>query len=90
MLNNQRYLNAEHQVVLYATSECILKAEINTIIAAIGGQCFVVMETCLIGILWLDDYGASSPHAFKSSSFSIPTQCGYCQVCLQIADPLDE
>jgi len=28
----------------------------------------------------LDDRGASHPHSFKSSFFSIPTQCGYCQV----------
>ncbi|KAF8904120.1 hypothetical protein CPB84DRAFT_1835747 [Gymnopilus junonius] len=25
-----------------------------------------------------DDEGSSKPHSFKSSSFSIPTQCGYC------------
>lgn len=27
-----------------------------------------------------DDEGGSSPHDFKSSSFSIPTTCGYCKV----------
>lgn len=26
-----------------------------------------------------DDQGAQNPHSFKSSSFSIPTQCGYCK-----------
>ncbi|PPQ86318.1 hypothetical protein CVT25_005619 [Psilocybe cyanescens] len=26
-----------------------------------------------------DDEGASHPHSFKSSSFSIPTSCGYCK-----------
>ncbi|CAA7269111.1 unnamed protein product [Cyclocybe aegerita] len=57
------YLDAEHQVVFYATSERILKTEIDVIVDAVG-----------------DDQGASKPHSFKSSSFSIPTQCGYCMV----------
>jgi hypothetical protein len=56
------YLEANQQAVFYATSECILKAEIDTIVAALG-----------------DDEGAQQPHSFKSSSFSIPTQCGYCK-----------
>ncbi|KAF9453103.1 hypothetical protein P691DRAFT_801964 [Macrolepiota fuliginosa MF-IS2] len=56
------YLETCHQLVLYQNSRCILEAEIETIVAAIG-----------------DDEGARSPHAFKSSSFSIPTQCGYCE-----------
>ncbi|KAF9523898.1 hypothetical protein CPB83DRAFT_647994 [Crepidotus variabilis] len=60
-----RFLDAEHQVVHYATSERILKAEIDTILAAVG-----------------NDQGASMPHAFKSSSFSIPTQCGYCETTI--------
>ncbi|KIJ62735.1 hypothetical protein HYDPIDRAFT_157678 [Hydnomerulius pinastri MD-312] len=29
-----------------------------------------------------DDVGGSSPHAFKSSSFSIPTACGYCKASI--------
>ncbi|KIM35924.1 hypothetical protein M413DRAFT_325021 [Hebeloma cylindrosporum] len=57
-----RYLDAEHQLAFYATSERILNTEIDTILAAIG-----------------DDVGGSQPHSFKSSSFSIPTQCGYCK-----------
>ncbi|KAG0700444.1 hypothetical protein DFH29DRAFT_1055069 [Suillus ampliporus] len=28
------------------------------------------------------DEGGSSPHAFKSSAFSIPTTCGYCKVSI--------
>ncbi|KAF5369126.1 hypothetical protein D9615_010422 [Tricholomella constricta] len=28
------------------------------------------------------DEGARQPHAFKSSSFSIPTQCGYCKTSI--------
>jgi len=38
--------------------------------------------TCIIVKLYsiLDDEGAQRPHSFKSSSFSIPTQCGYCKV----------
>jgi len=56
------YLEAQQQAVFYATSECILKVEIDTIVDALG-----------------DDEGAKQPHSFKSSSFSIPTQCGYCK-----------
>jgi len=29
----------------------------------------------------LEDEGIRIPHAFKGSSFSIPTPCGYCEVC---------
>jgi len=32
------YLEANQQAVFYATSECILKAEIDTIVAALGGK----------------------------------------------------
>lgn len=56
------YLEAEHQLALYTSSERILTAEIETILAAVG-----------------DDEGAHKPHTFKSSVFSIPTQCGYCK-----------
>ncbi|KAF9046761.1 hypothetical protein BJ165DRAFT_1345726, partial [Panaeolus papilionaceus] len=56
------YLEAAHQSGLYSSSERILKAEIDVIRKALGG-----------------DEGGSKPHSFKSSAFSIPTQCGYCQ-----------
>ncbi|KAF8192143.1 hypothetical protein BJ912DRAFT_963009 [Pholiota molesta] len=56
-----KYLDAEHQLVLYATSELILTTEIDSISTAVG-----------------EDIGGSRPHSFKSSSFSIPTTCGYC------------
>ncbi|KAJ6525279.1 hypothetical protein DFH09DRAFT_1188777 [Mycena vulgaris] len=59
---SENYLDANHQVMSYATSERILNTEMETISAAIG-----------------DDEGAQHPHSFKSSSFSIPTQCGYCK-----------
>ncbi|KAJ7643977.1 hypothetical protein FB45DRAFT_284926 [Roridomyces roridus] len=59
---DEKYLDANHQVISYATSECILKTEIDVISAAVG-----------------DDEGGQHPHSFKSSSFSIPTQCGYCK-----------
>ncbi|KAJ7095722.1 hypothetical protein B0H15DRAFT_826828 [Mycena belliarum] len=59
---SENYLEANHQVVSYSTSERVLSTEIETISAAIG-----------------DDEGAQQPHSFKSSSFSIPTQCGYCK-----------
>jgi hypothetical protein len=32
------YLEAKQQVVFYTTSECILKAEIDIIVAALGGN----------------------------------------------------
>ncbi|EKM51975.1 uncharacterized protein PHACADRAFT_212588 [Phanerochaete carnosa HHB-10118-sp] len=56
------YLDAQHELSFYAISEAVLRAEIETISAALGG-----------------DEGAQSPHTFKSSSFSIPTQCAYCK-----------
>ncbi|KAJ6621842.1 hypothetical protein B0H10DRAFT_2162903 [Mycena sp. CBHHK59/15] len=59
---SETYLDANHQVISYATSERILNTEIETISGAIG-----------------DDEGEQQPHSFKSSSFSIPTQCGYCK-----------
>ncbi|KAJ6585189.1 hypothetical protein B0H19DRAFT_1108684 [Mycena capillaripes] len=59
---SESYLDANHQVISYGTSECILKTEMEVISAAIG-----------------DDEGEQQPHSFKSSSFSIPTQCGYCK-----------
>ncbi|KAJ7442609.1 hypothetical protein FB451DRAFT_1438254 [Mycena latifolia] len=59
---SENYLDANHQVMSYATSERILTTEMETISTAIG-----------------DDEGAQQPHSFKSSSFSIPTQCGYCK-----------
>ncbi|KAJ7288142.1 hypothetical protein C8J57DRAFT_1641335 [Mycena rebaudengoi] len=62
LMNLKTYLDTNHQVTSYTTSECILNTEIDTISAAIG-----------------DDEGAQQPHSFKSSSFSIPTQCGYCK-----------
>ncbi|KAJ7245019.1 hypothetical protein B0H12DRAFT_1128298 [Mycena haematopus] len=62
---SENYLDANHQVISYATSECILKTEMEVISNAIG-----------------DDQGAQHPHSFKSSSFSIPTQCGYCKTSI--------
>ncbi|KAF7346569.1 hypothetical protein MSAN_01885000 [Mycena sanguinolenta] len=62
---SDNYLDANHQVISYATSECILKTEMEVISNAIG-----------------DDEGAQRPHSFKSSSFSIPTQCGYCKTSI--------
>lgn len=56
------YLDAQHELSFFTISEAVLRAEIETISAALGG-----------------DEGAQSPHTFKSSSFSIPTQCAYCK-----------
>ncbi|KAG9315611.1 hypothetical protein JVU11DRAFT_3253 [Chiua virens] len=59
------YLDAQHQVTFFATSELVLRSEIDTIAAALAG-----------------DEGGSRPHDFKSSSFSIPTMCGYCKTSI--------
>jgi len=56
------YLEADHQLTFFATSERILTTEVETISQALGG-----------------DEGEQCPHTFKSTSFSIPTQCGYCK-----------
>lgn len=34
----QKYLEAKHRALSYATSQCVLNAEINVIMAAIGGM----------------------------------------------------
>jgi hypothetical protein len=59
----QKYLDAQHELAFFTNSECILQAEVDTVVAALGG-----------------DEGAQKPHQFKSSSFTIPTECGYCKV----------
>ncbi|KAJ7195463.1 hypothetical protein GGX14DRAFT_676626 [Mycena pura] len=59
---SENFLDANHQAIAYATSDCILNTEIAAISGAIG-----------------DDEGEQMQHSFKSSSFSIPTQCGYCK-----------
>ncbi|EIN12379.1 hypothetical protein PUNSTDRAFT_97060 [Punctularia strigosozonata HHB-11173 SS5] len=56
------YFEAQHELALLTHSECVLRTEIETISAALGG-----------------DEGSNQPHAFKASSFSIPTQCAYCK-----------
>ncbi|KAF9499043.1 hypothetical protein BDN71DRAFT_1480868 [Pleurotus eryngii] len=56
------YFDARQQLTVFSTSQCILRAEADTIVSALGG-----------------DEGGRMPHTFKSSSFSIPTQCGYCK-----------
>ncbi|TFK39041.1 hypothetical protein BDQ12DRAFT_712547 [Crucibulum laeve] len=62
---SDNYLDAQHQLSLYTTSERIINVEAETIMAAIG-----------------NDVGGLMPHSFKSSSFSIPTQCGYCKTMI--------
>ncbi|KZT64927.1 hypothetical protein DAEQUDRAFT_732022 [Daedalea quercina L-15889] len=56
------YLEAQHQLTFYLSSEYMLLAEIDVISAALSG-----------------DEGEQKPHTFKSTSFSIPTQCVYCK-----------
>ncbi|KAF5330266.1 hypothetical protein D9758_014458 [Tetrapyrgos nigripes] len=62
---HENYLETDHQLTFFRTSECILNTEIDTIVATIG-----------------DDVGGQQPHSFKSSSFSIPTTCGYCKTSI--------
>ncbi|KAJ3994622.1 hypothetical protein F5050DRAFT_1772912 [Lentinula boryana] len=62
---SDKYLETDHDMTFFRTSECILNAEIDTIVNVIG-----------------DDVGAQQPHNFKSSSFSIPTTCGYCKTSI--------
>ncbi|KAK7690386.1 hypothetical protein QCA50_007044 [Cerrena zonata] len=45
----------------------------------VTSECSLVAEIEVISAALGGDEGEQSPHAFKSSSFSIPTQCSYCQ-----------
>ncbi|KAI0726436.1 hypothetical protein C8Q72DRAFT_846029 [Fomitopsis betulina] len=56
------YLEANHQLTFYLSSEYLLLDEIDVISEALGG-----------------DEGEQRLHAFKSTSFSIPTPCAYCK-----------
>jgi hypothetical protein len=76
----QKYLEVKHQTLFYATSQCILNAEVDAITAAVGGMTTRGNYIDCVLIVLSDDFGAAKPHTFKSSSFSIPAQCGYCQV----------
>ncbi|KZP33431.1 hypothetical protein FIBSPDRAFT_810692 [Athelia psychrophila] len=42
-------------------------------------ECNLKAEIDVISAALAGDEGAQMPHSFKSSSFSIPTQCGYCK-----------
>lgn len=78
---NKNFLEAFHQMTFFSTSKGIVETEIQTISAALGGE----LRRLIFGmklIRTIDDEGAQQPHSFKSSSFSIPTQCGYCKVIL--------
>ncbi|KAF8440834.1 hypothetical protein L210DRAFT_3447746 [Boletus edulis BED1] len=77
------HLDTQHQVTYFATSELVLRTEIDTITAALGGKLAQYFErSTLTGEPFLDDQGGSKPHDFKSSSFSIPTACGYCKTSI--------
>ncbi|PBK97599.1 hypothetical protein ARMGADRAFT_1076075 [Armillaria gallica] len=77
----ESYMESRHQLVHFGSSECILNAEIEVISAAVGGL-YAVFSLFSDLIQGLDDLGAQRPHSFKSSSFSIPTTCGYCQTSI--------
>ncbi|KAF5382339.1 hypothetical protein D9757_008459 [Collybiopsis confluens] len=62
---SDKFLETDHNLIFFKISECILNAEIDAIVNAIG-----------------DDVGSQQPHSFKSSSFSIPTTCGYCKTSI--------
>ncbi|KAH7913976.1 hypothetical protein BJ138DRAFT_1058030 [Hygrophoropsis aurantiaca] len=42
-------------------------------------ECVLHSEIEIISAALGDDVGGQNPHTFKSSSFSIPTSCGYCK-----------
>ncbi|KAJ3507047.1 hypothetical protein NLJ89_g6523 [Agrocybe chaxingu] len=66
---HDRYLDAEHQVVFYATSERILKTEIDVIVDAVGGffEATFIQELVLLHPhpMWLlfDQSGVMAPSA---------------------------
>lgn len=79
----QNYLDADHQLTFFATSERILTTEVETISQALGGESLnSVFPHCvlMLSLPMSGDEGQQRPHTFKSTSFSIPTQCGYCKV----------
>ncbi|KJA24386.1 hypothetical protein HYPSUDRAFT_38820 [Hypholoma sublateritium FD-334 SS-4] len=45
----------------------------------VASECILNTEIDSIGQAVGDDEGGHRPHSFKSSSFSIPTPCGYCK-----------
>ncbi|SJL07594.1 related to BZZ1-Myo3/5p-Bee1p-Vrp1p actin assembly complex component [Armillaria ostoyae] len=47
-----------------------------------SSECILNAEIEAISAAVGDDLGAQRPHSFKSSSFSIPTTCGYCQTSI--------
>ncbi|KAK0221763.1 hypothetical protein IW262DRAFT_1375858 [Armillaria fumosa] len=47
-----------------------------------SSECILNAEIEVISAAVGDDLGAQRPHTFKSSSFSIPTTCGYCQTSI--------
>ncbi|KAF4617582.1 hypothetical protein D9613_005637 [Agrocybe pediades] len=74
------HLEVEHQLTSYASSERILETEIKTVLGALGGQHNRAPALSVTYIPFItDDLGSSAPHSFKSSSFTIPTPCGYCK-----------
>lgn len=73
--------------MFFTSSECILNTEVNVISAALGGKNTSVdavrsLISFFTHLYFLGDEGSQMPHSFKSSSFSIPTQCGYCKVIM--------
>ena len=78
---SQSLLDAQHQVALYETSQSILETEIRIIEKSLGGECLGFSEkNPFKNFASSGDEGSQKPHAFKSSSFTIPTECSYCAV----------
>lgn len=69
-------------MTLYEESQSIIETEIRIIEEALGGKrrgkC--KREIFPIYVSISGDEGSQRPHSFKSSSFTIPTECGYCAV----------
>jgi hypothetical protein len=53
---------------------------VDVILAALGGKIASGSNLRHLSSSVVGDEGSQMPHSFKSSSFSIPTQCGYCKV----------
>ncbi|KAF9049462.1 hypothetical protein BDZ89DRAFT_1088904 [Hymenopellis radicata] len=75
------YMESRHQLAHFGSSECILEAEIGRYRVCHWRRvfCYFSSSTLLTSIrrCWCPD-----THTFKSSSFSIPTTCGYCKASI--------
>lgn len=77
----QLYLDAQHQLAAYESTVDALRAEVEVISDALDGMHVYSLDVSGYSPRnFLGDEGSQNLHAFHSSTFSIPTQCAYCQV----------